>query len=135
MRGSASHTEQNMTARCIGQEKERLACKFLQQKGLHLIQSNYHCLWGEIDLIMEDNGCIVFTEVRFRKTTQYGPAEATVSPAKQRKLIKAAQCYLLHESEFDDIECRFDVVGIHGPDHQEQVIWIKNAFGVDQVND
>lgn len=114
-----------------GKAKEQLACKFLQEKGLHLIQANYYCRWGEIDLIMDDEGCLVFIEVRFRKTQGFGPAEETVGLKKQRTLIKTAQYYLLTQSDFDDIECRFDVVGIRGPENQEQVNWIQHAFGAD----
>ncbi len=129
------HIQSKMTTKRIGQIKEQQACAFLQKKGLQLVQANYHCHWGEIDLIMEDRSCTVFVEVRFRKTQDYGSAEATVSSRKQKKLIMAAQCYLSDKSHFDDIECRFDVVGISGSEGKEQMIWIKNAFGVDQIHD
>ena len=73
----------------IGQAAEDAAALLLQQQGLQLIERNFGCKTGEIDLILQDNGQLVFVEVRFRKNQLFGGAAASVTPAKQKKLQKA----------------------------------------------
>ena len=110
----------------LGQEGEALARKYLHRKQLKTIRRNYRCRSGEIDLIMQDEQYLVFVEVKFRTHLEYGYPQETVSIGKQRRLIKAAQHYLLYNS--CDRPCRFDVVAI---DKNRDITWIKNAFSVD----
>ena len=107
----------------VGDEKERLAARYLQDQGLHLLERNHRCRFGEIDLIMGDEGCLVFVEVRYRRSSRFGRPEQTVDTHKQRRLCAAAYHYLqVHPTV---LPCRFDVVAIGA---QDQIQWFKNAF-------
>lgn len=77
-----------------GRTAETLACDFLQKQGLKLIQKNFNCPCGEIDLIMQDKEAVVFVEVRLRRHSHLGTAIETVNRQKQQKLIKTALLYL-----------------------------------------
>jgi putative endonuclease len=113
-----------------GEIAEGRALAWLQSHGLTLVQRNYRVArgpaarGGEIDLVMRaDDGTLVFVEVRARAGVGHGGAAASVTRAKQRRLLWAAQHYLLR---FDaPPPCRFDVVAIDG----EQVDWLPGAFG------
>lgn len=109
-----------------GLRAERLACTFLQRRGLRLIERNYRCRRGEIDLIMQDDGQLVFVEVRYRQSQAYGGPLASVDHKKKGKLIACA----LHYLQASDLqgETRFDVVGIAADDRIE---WVQNAFEAD----
>jgi putative endonuclease len=119
-------------AMLTGQKNERLAERFLTQKGLKLIERNYRCRAGEIDLVMGDAMTLVFIEVRFRKHCKYGSASESVDRRKQQKLIKAAQHYLLAKYPNNEPACRFDVVAITGnqtpKSSQNPIEWLPNAF-------
>lgn len=106
-----------------GQEAENLAAEFLQGQGLRLVARNYRCRMGEIDLIMEDRGTLVFVEVRLRKNNHFGGAAASITPHKQGKLIRAAQHYLQQQTR--QPPCRFDALLLEGG----KMEWIKDAFG------
>jgi putative endonuclease len=108
-----------------GAQAEQLAALYLQQQGLKLIQANYHCRFGEIDLIMQDGDTHVFVEVRLRSSAAFGGAAASIDARKQAKLLKTAQFYL---STFKRMPpCRFDAVLMQSTDPQ-QIEWIKSAF-------
>jgi putative endonuclease len=114
------------TSNTLGQQGEDLALKFLQQKGLTLIQRNYRSRFGEIDLIMEDKKHVVFVEVRLRSSTNFGGALFSVDRRKQAKLIKCAQQYMSTESS--RLDFRFDVIAISPSAKQHEIQWITNAF-------
>lgn len=109
-----------------GSDAEQLAASYLQRRHLVLVAQNYRCRFGEIDLIMRDGATLVFIEVRMRATGQFGGAAASITPAKQAKLIRTARHYL---SEIDnEPPCRFDAILLSGDDGQE-IEWIRDAFG------
>lgn len=108
----------------IGYKAEENALSFLTGKGLTLVERNFHCRFGEIDLIMRDGETLVFVEVRKRKNRSFGGAVASVSAEKQRKLVKTANMYLLGCRHMP--LCRFDVVAFDGDDCQ----WLKNVIEV-----
>ena len=114
----------------IGNEGELHAKTYLEQQGLTHIESNFLAKVGEIDLLMKDGHTLVFVEVRLRKKLGYGSAIDTVTYAKQKKLRKTAQLYMLKRFKTVEIDCRFDVIGIDCcPNNQSQeTTWIKNAF-------
>jgi putative endonuclease len=115
--------EPRKTAKQVeGQAGEDAALGYLQGQGLTLVQRNFHCKGGEIDLIMQDRGSLVFVEVRKRASMRHGGAAASITLAKQRRLLSAAQLYLLRYK--DPPACRFDVVTIDG----EVLNWLKNAI-------
>lgn len=111
--------------RIKGDDKERLAEDYLAAKGFFLIERNFLCKGGEIDLIMKDQDYLVFIEVRYRENNEFGGALESITVGKQRKLRRAAEFYLLQQFGNTPPPCRFDVVGIEGKNKLE---WIKNAF-------
>lgn len=110
-----------------GYKSEKLAKDFLMQEGLSFKESNFRCLLGEIDLIMQDKDYIVFVEVRARSSLAYGNAAESVNINKQRKLIKTAMFYLTSHKLQEKCACRFDVLTLDGV--PPKINWIKNAFG------
>lgn len=112
----------------LGQTAEQAACNFLAAQGLQVLERNFLCKLGEIDLICQDQNSLVFVEVRFRKNARFGGAAASVTPAKQRKLQRAAQVYLQRLRQ--EPPCRFDIVAMTLNQQAELICenWIKNAF-------
>ncbi len=119
----------------IGREAEDAAEFFLRQKGLKTLQRNFHCRMGEIDLIMRDADCLVFTEVRFRRPGQHGSGAESITQAKRKKLITCAAWYLRSKRVSSHQACRFDVVSVGqingSTKSQFEFDWIKNAFQAD----
>jgi len=113
----------NETARQItGAAGEAQALAYLQDQGLVLVEQNFRCKTGEIDLVMRDGQSLVFVEVRARASNRYGGAAASVTPSKQRRLIRTAHYYLQRFRAMPP--CRFDVIAIDaGIMH-----WLKNAI-------
>ena len=114
------------TTKQIGDAAEDAALHYLQQRGLRLLARNYRTPGrggGEIDLIMHaPDGTCVFVEVRQRKNDSHGGAAASVTSTKQRRLVFAAQHYLLRLRE--PPPCRFDVVVLEHGD----ITWLQAAF-------
>ena len=103
-----------MNRRAIGGRFEEKAAAFLQEKGLDLLARNYRCRLGEIDLIAREGDTLVFVEVKYRKTAEFGFPEAAVDPAKQRRIRRVAQWYLAAQGLPEETACRFDVVALEG---------------------
>jgi putative endonuclease len=104
-----------------GDAAEDAALAFLQGEGLRRVERNFRCKGGEIDLIMLDGETLVFVEVRQRSKDSHGGALASVTRAKQRRLIIAAQIFLQRYRM--PPACRFDVIGYDG----DRMNWLKNA--------
>ncbi len=109
-----------------GAQAEQRAAEFLQRHGLALLERNYRCRYGEIDLIMQDGPALVFVEVRLRSSAGFGGAAASIGADKQGKLLRSAQHYLSALKRIPP--CRFDALLLHSADGT-RVEWIKNAFG------
>jgi putative endonuclease len=111
-------------SRAIGDQAEARAAEHLQKKGYRVVARNWCCRGGELDLVCDDRGTLVFVEVRARKDDRYGAPLETVRDGKRRRLVLAAEKYL-YESGLSDRPCRFDVVAIAGDvlEHYE------DAFG------
>jgi putative endonuclease len=107
------------------QAAEDLAADFLRRRGLTILQRNYRCRFGEIDLVARDAATLVFVEVRLRRSSDYGGAGESVTASKQAKLIRAARHYLSASARVP--ECRFDVLLLRELD-ERSVDWIKAAF-------
>ena len=108
---------------------EELARSYLGKQGLHLIESNYRCRFGEIDLIMRDADSLCFIEVRFRKSLDYGGASASITRTKQRRIIKASLFYLSTNRQLMQQALRFDALLIQQQkDGSLDYNWIQNAF-------
>ena len=112
----------------VGPQAETWALHYLQRKGLKLIERNFQCHSGEIDLILRDKEDLVFAEVRYRSQNSHGTGVETVDGVKQRKILRSAE-YYLYSKKLWDHPCRFDVIGV-SMDVQQQVtlVWEKNAF-------
>jgi len=108
-----------------GRRAEELAAAYLQQKGLALVERNYRCRYGEIDLIARDGATLVFVEVRMRSADRYGGAARSITAAKRAKLLRAARHYLARVRPVP--ACRFDALLVSG-DHAS-IEWLPNAFG------
>ena len=120
-----------INTRLFGNEQEQLASKYLQKHGLSLVISNYQCRLGEIDLVMLDQNLqLVFVEIRYRNHSKYGSAAESITIQKQRKLRRTAAHFLLSNSHYGHLYCRFDVIGISPSDNKAEIQfdWIKNAF-------
>ena len=83
---------------------------------------------GEIDLVMRDHAMLVFVEVRYRTDYGFGSPCETVDQRKQRKLYRSAQHFLLRHKQYNNLPCRFDVLGISTSQGREQYEWLQNAF-------
>lgn len=114
-----------------GRRAEDLACRHLEAQGLRLLERNYRCRAGEIDLVMLEDATLVLVEVRSRTTTTHGGAAATVDAGKQRRFIRAARHLLLARPHLRRLPARFDVVAIDpgaGADADPAITWIRDAF-------
>lgn len=113
-----------------GREAEDLACRHLESRGLRLLERNYRCRAGELDLVMLDGTTLVLVEVRSRSSTRHGGAAASVGPRKQQRFVRAARHLLLTRPQYRKLPARFDVVAIEGglPDEPPRVEWIRDAF-------
>lgn len=114
--------------RIWGDYWEGVALRYLEKKGLKKIKRNYNCKVGEIDIIMTVNDILIFIEVKYRKNDDWVSAVESVTKSKQRKIIKAAQLYLLQNKKYKDWNCRFDVVSIQGNKENPEINWIEHAF-------
>jgi len=106
-----------------GERSEQQACNYLLKQGLQLIDKNFRCKQGEIDLIMQDLQTLVIVEVRFRKSKQYGGALESITAKKQSRIIATTQYYILTHKIKSAI--RFDVITLS---NDTDINWIKNAF-------
>lgn len=111
-----------------GKNYEQQAADFLRKQGLILLAKNFYAYRGELDLVMREKQTLVFIEVRFRKNTNFGTPEETVTWSKQQHLAKAAQSYLQRNKALAQLPCRFDVIAITAADNTTKINWIKNAF-------
>ena len=109
-----------------GKDAEDRACRYLQARGLQLLQRNYHSRRGEIDLVLQDKDSLVFVEVRYRSDPRFGSALESVNRRKQSRLIACAQHYMQTHPDTSQQPCRFDVISIMGPG--ALIEWIPNAF-------
>ncbi|WP_303901809.1 YraN family protein [Thiohalomonas denitrificans] len=116
------------TTHARGQHAEELALRYLTAQGLRLLEQNYRCRCGEIDLVMQDRHTLVFVEVRFRSHRSFGGAAASVDARKQRRLINTAHHYLQRHRQTESL-CRFDVMAM-GAAGDNDIEWLRNAITV-----
>lgn len=127
----------------IGAKFEGMACEYMAERGFRVLERNFRCRQGEVDVIGEDGGYLVFVEVKYRSSGAGGsPAEA-VTAAKQRKICRAADYYRYRHGIGDGRAVRYDVVAIEGSGGVSgkkegagrcggrgalKIYWYKNAF-------
>lgn len=118
-----SSVSRSASTRDQGQRGEERAVEHLLDRGYSVVERNFRCRLGEIDIIARDGDALVFVEVRTRTDGRRGTALETVTPAKQRRIARVAEVYLSMRRQHA-AACRFDVVGITG----EQVELVRDAF-------
>lgn len=116
----------------LGEIGEEAAVKYLLQHHYKILERNYRCKSGEIDIIAQDGQYIVFIEVKTRRNTQYGLPSEAVNYYKRRKIIQTARHYLAYKHKFSE-DVRFDVIEVLGEMQREkpcihQIRLIQNAF-------
>ena len=109
--------------RATGSYYEQLAGVYLEREGYEILEYNYRCKTGEIDIIAKDGKYLIFCEVKYRASDQKGHPSEAVTPAKQRVISKSA-LYYMTVNGIDEVPCRFDVVSIE----KDTVVLYRNAF-------
>lgn len=122
-------------ARARGAAIERAARAHLLRAGLRPLAANAGYRLGELDLVMLDRerdgtGILVFVEVRYRRSAGYGGGAGSVDRAKRRRIVRAAQLFLLSHPHYAQAPCRFDVIDASGDPAAPALDWIRDAFRV-----
>ena len=118
-----------MDVRHLGEFGEERAARFLRRKGYRIVERNYRCRQGEIDIIARKRDILAFVEVKLRRDDRFAEAREFVTTAKQRRILAAASLYLAQCGE--DVQPRFDVIEIYAPNGERGPITInhlENAF-------
>ncbi len=118
-----------MDTRQLGEYGEEQAARYLRRKGYRIVERNYRCRQGEIDIIARKREILAFIEVKLRRDDRFAEAREFVTAAKQRRILSAASLYLTRCGE--DLQPRFDVIEIYAPDGPEGKVTInhiENAF-------
>jgi len=118
------------SSRDQGQKIERFAGLYLFARGAEPLRYNYHCAMGEMDIIARQNNWLLFVEVRYRKSLDYGGPLASIDWRKQQRLIKIAQYFLNAHSWTQNLSPRLDVIAVSGSIPNLQFEWLTNAIEV-----
>lgn len=108
-----------------GDAAEARAAAFLEARGLRIVERNYRCRFGEIDIIARSGATLIFVEVRARTSEAFGGAAASITAAKRKRLLATAHHYIARQQT--QAACRFDVVLLSGTDRR--IEWIQDALG------
>ena len=119
--------------RARGDAVEDAALDYLQRQGLRLLARNARARGGELDLVMLHDESLVFVEVRYRAGSGFGGGSASVDLSKRRKLVRAAQAFLLRHPQYADAPCRFDVIDASGAPQAPLLDWLRDAFRADDA--
>ncbi|MEO6366224.1 MAG: YraN family protein [Luteimonas sp.] len=119
--------------RARGAAVEAAALAYLKREGLSEIASNANYRGGELDIVMLDHGgrngaTLVFVEVRYRSSAGFGGGAASITANKRRKLIHAAQQFLVLHRQYANAACRFDVIEADGDPQAPRLSWLRDAF-------
>ena len=111
----------------IGKRGETLAISFLKKNGYRIIESNFRCRYGEIDIVAQDGKTVAFIEVKTKTSNRFGSPTQAVDSRKQRQVSKTALAYI-SQKRLTKYSARFDVVGINIKGSNSEIELIKNAF-------
>ena len=111
-----------------GVDAEKAVLAYLEARGLRLLERNYRCAAGELDMVMLDQRELVFVEVRYRRNARFGGAAPSVDADKRRKLRRVGEVFLQHHPRLAYDGCRFDVVAVTGAASEYAFDWISDAF-------
>ncbi len=118
-----------MDTRSLGQFGEEQAARYLRRRFYHVVERNFRCRFGEIDLIAKRGGILAFVEVKLRRDDAHGEAREFVTARKQERLRAAAELWLSqHETA---LQPRFDVIEVYAPNGEAGPVrlnHIENAF-------
>ena len=114
-----------MNKRQVGTQYESMAVQYLTKAGYHILERNFRCRTGEIDIIAKDGAYLVFVEVKYRASAACGSALEAVDYRKQQSILRVAQYYMVSHGYGTQTNCRFDVVAIK----RTAITLIQNAFG------
>ncbi len=119
-----------MDTKLLGRWGEEQAQRYLMKKRCRILGLNYSCRLGEIDIIAEHKGTILFVEVKTRASNRFAAAREAVNPAKQRRIISAATLWMSKNG--DDRPARFDVIEVYAPEgidtKRPEIVHLENAF-------
>ncbi|MCC8149956.1 MAG: YraN family protein [Lachnospiraceae bacterium] len=110
--------------RRVGCLHEARGADWMKCQGYRILARNFHCRFGEIDIIAKKDGCISFVEVKYRSSDSHGSPQEAVDFRKQQRISNAASYYLYNHRCPMDTPCRFDVTAVSG----EEIRLIENAF-------
>lgn len=112
----------------IGRRGEELAAAYLSRLGFEIVERNYRCQWGEIDIICRRGALMVFVEVRSKTNDRFGSPEESINRTKISRIRKTAMDYLRKNLEGKPIKMRFDLIAVNFKDHQGKINHIEGAF-------
>jgi putative endonuclease len=116
-----------------GEMAERKARRYLERKGLHLVASNYHCRFGELDLVMSDGEHLVVVEIRYRRHTRFMNPLESITRAKRERIARSTQHFLQRCADYRNHPVRFDVVSVSGPQNHLIMDWLPGAFTMEDM--
>lgn len=125
--------EQPLDRRARGDAVEDIALDYLRRQGLRLVARNARARGGELDLVMFEGEALVFVEVRYRARSGFGGGVASVDHGKRRRLVRAAQAFLLRHPQHAEAPCRFDVIDASGDPRSPRLDWLRDAFRADDA--
>ena len=127
-RSTARRSAMSDPRKDLGFSGENLAAQFLRRHGYRILEQNYRCSAGEIDIVAREGDTMCFVEVKTRRNLNYGSGFEAVSKAKQRKIIHAALLYM-NQHRLEECPVRFDVVSIlRGNDGSNHLELLRDAF-------
>ncbi len=115
--------KEHVNKRAIGSQYEELAASYLKEKGYKILGKNFHCPYGEIDIIAEQEDNLIFVEVKYRKNSLYGYPREAVNYKKKQRIELTARFYLRHYYRYEK-SCRFDIIEIL----EDKITHIEAAF-------
>lgn len=107
-----------------GKEYEEKAALFLKEHGFYLLEKNFRCRQGEVDIIGIHKNCLVFVEVKYRRNERRGMPEEAVGVSKQKKICYTSDYFRISHKQYQFMQVRYDVVAVSG----EEIRWHQNAF-------
>jgi putative endonuclease len=116
-----------------GRIAERLARRFLEERGLRLLVCNYSCRYGELDLVMRQRQRLIIVEIRYRRDLSFMAPGESISLAKRRRIARATLHFIQHNPRYQSQPVRFDVVSLSGPLEDSRIDWIPGAFTADDL--
>ncbi|WP_243111936.1 YraN family protein [Butyrivibrio sp. CB08] len=117
-----------MNKRVIGNTNEDLACNYLKEHGCRILERNFRCKLGEIDIIARDGPYLCFIEVKYRKDNSFGAPQEAVNYSKRRRISSVSRFYLYSKKISFDSPIRYDVIAVCASEGMLTFEWIKNAF-------